>query len=60
MCLSLSFQNYKIVFKVRTSSPLPTLLVDVSIGENPTPGDHESSFEKFNLQVVPVMQTVMD
>ena len=30
MCLSLSFHNYKIVFKVRISSPLQTQLVGSS------------------------------
>ena len=38
MCLSLSFHNYKIVFKVRISSP---------IGKKPALGNHESSLNIF-------------
>ena len=47
MNVSLSFHNYKIVFKVRISSPLQTSQLMVPIGKKPAPGDHESCLKIF-------------
>ena len=54
MCLCLSFHNYKIVFKIRISSPLQTLLVDGSNRKETRPRRPRIQFENFLLQVVPV------
>ena len=47
-------ENYKIVFKVRISSPLQTYLVDSSDRIETRPRRPRIQFEKFNLQDVPV------
>ena len=49
MSLSLSFHNYKIVFKVRISYPLQTKYVDACNKKETRPGDHESSQKYMSL-----------
>ena len=47
ICLSLSFHNYKIVFKYESLLLFKLNLSMVPIGKKPTPSDHESSLKIF-------------
>ena len=53
MCLSLSFHNYKIVFKVRISSPLQTYLVDGFNRKETRPRRPRIQFENFPGETFP-------
>ena len=50
MSLSISFHNYKIVFKVRISSPLQTLIVDGSNRKETRPRRPRIQFENFSCE----------